>query len=70
MSEIVAKRLVDHLERAGYVVMKRPLEIDAAALGREVPLCGLEVVRSPTIRERVSGSSTATSLEATTNYLE
>jgi hypothetical protein len=24
MSEIVAKRLVEHLERAGLVVMKRP----------------------------------------------
>ena len=34
MAEIVAKRLVDHLERAGFVVMKRPPEIVAAALGR------------------------------------
>jgi hypothetical protein len=32
--EIVAKRLVEHLERAGFVVMKRPAEIGAAALGR------------------------------------
>ena len=24
MAEIVAKRLVEHLERAGFVVMKRP----------------------------------------------
>jgi hypothetical protein len=24
MSKIVAKRLVEHLERAGFVVMKRP----------------------------------------------
>jgi hypothetical protein len=31
MSEIVAKRL---LERAGFVVMKRPPEIGAAAIGR------------------------------------
>jgi len=34
MAEIVAKRLVAHLERAGFVVMKRPPEIGAAALGR------------------------------------
>ena len=33
-SEIVAKRLVEHLERAGFVIMKRPPEIGAAALGR------------------------------------
>ncbi len=37
MAEIVAKRLVDHLERAGFVVMKRPAEVGAAALG-----CGFE----------------------------
>jgi hypothetical protein len=34
MAEIVAKRLVEHLERAGFVVMKRPAEIGAVALGR------------------------------------
>jgi hypothetical protein len=34
MAEIVAKRLVEHLEGAGFVVMKRPPEIGAAALGR------------------------------------
>ncbi len=34
MAEIVAKRLVEHLERAGFVVMKRPPEIGAATLGR------------------------------------
>jgi hypothetical protein len=34
MAEIVAKRLVEDLERAGFVVMKRPPEIGAAALGR------------------------------------
>ena len=34
MAEIVAKRLVEHLERAGFVVMKRLPEIGAAALGR------------------------------------
>ena len=34
MAEIVAKRLVKHLQRAGFVVMKRPAEIGAAALGR------------------------------------
>ncbi len=34
MVEIVAKRLVEHLDRADFVVMKRPPEIGAAALGR------------------------------------
>jgi hypothetical protein len=34
MSAIVAKRLVDHLERSGFVVMKRPPIGGAAALGR------------------------------------
>lgn len=34
MSEIVAKRLVEHLERAGFVVMKRRPVGGAAALGR------------------------------------
>ena len=34
MTEIVARRLVDHLDRAGFVVMKRPAEIGTAALGR------------------------------------
>ncbi len=34
MADIVAKRLLGHLERAGFVVMKRPAEIGAAALGR------------------------------------
>ena len=34
MSAIVAKRLVEHLERAGFVVMKRPLIGGGAALGR------------------------------------
>ena len=34
MAEIVAKRLVDHLEGTGFVVMKRPADIGAAALGR------------------------------------
>ncbi len=34
MAEIVAKRLADHLERAGFVVMKRPADIGTAALGR------------------------------------
>ncbi len=33
MAEIGAKRLVEHLERAGFVV-KRPPEIGAAGLGR------------------------------------
>jgi len=35
MTEIVAKRLVEHLERAGSVVMKKAAEIGGAALGRE-----------------------------------
>jgi hypothetical protein len=30
------KRLVEHLERAGFVVMKRPTDVGAAALGRGV----------------------------------
>jgi hypothetical protein len=34
MSEIVAKRLVRHLEQSGFVVMKRPPSAGAAALGR------------------------------------
>jgi hypothetical protein len=34
MAEIVAGRLVEHLERAGFVVMKRPAAVGAAALGR------------------------------------
>jgi len=34
MSEIVAKRLVEYLDRAGFVVMKRPPEIGAAEFGR------------------------------------
>lgn len=34
MSEIVAKRLVEYLDRAGFLVMKKPPKIGAAALGR------------------------------------
>jgi hypothetical protein len=34
MSAIVAKRLVEHLERSGFVVMKRPPIGGAAARGR------------------------------------
>jgi thioredoxin-like negative regulator of GroEL len=34
MAEIVAKRLVEHLARAGFVVMKRPAIGGGAALGR------------------------------------
>jgi len=34
MAQIVAKRLVDHLERSGFVVLKRPPSIGAATLGR------------------------------------
>ena len=33
-AEIVAKRLVKNLDRAGFVVMKRRPEVGAAALGR------------------------------------
>jgi hypothetical protein len=34
MSAIVAKRLVEHLERSGFVVMKKPPIGGVAALGR------------------------------------
>jgi hypothetical protein len=34
MAEIVAKRLVEHLDRAGFVVMKKPAQIGAAPMGR------------------------------------
>ena len=34
MSAIVAKRLVEHLERSGFVVMKRSPTVGGAALGR------------------------------------
>jgi hypothetical protein len=34
MARIVARRLVDHLERAGFVVMKRPPAHGAGSLGR------------------------------------
>jgi len=34
MAEIVAQRLVEHLERAGFVVMKRPADVGAGALAR------------------------------------
>jgi hypothetical protein len=34
MAEIVAKRLVEHLDRAGFVVMKKPPEVGAAEIGR------------------------------------
>ena len=34
MSAMVAKRLVEHLERAGFVVMKRPAIGGGAAIGR------------------------------------
>ena len=34
MSEIVAKRLVEHLERAGFVVLKRAPVVGGSALGR------------------------------------
>ncbi len=34
MAEIVAKRLVEHFERPGFVVVKQPAEIGGAALAR------------------------------------
>jgi hypothetical protein len=34
MAEIVFKRVVEHLERAGFVVMKRPSISGGAAIGR------------------------------------
>ena len=34
MARIVADRLVEHLERSGFVIMKRPPSVGAAALGR------------------------------------
>jgi hypothetical protein len=34
MAEIVAERLVEHLEESGFVIMKRPPATGAAALGR------------------------------------
>jgi hypothetical protein len=36
MARIVAKRLVEHLERSGFVVMKKPPIVGAATLGRGV----------------------------------
>jgi hypothetical protein len=32
MAEIVAKRLVDHLERAGFVIMKKPPALGHSAI--------------------------------------
>ena len=34
MARIVARRLVEHLERAGFVVMKKPPVVGASAMGR------------------------------------
>ena len=34
MAGIVARRLVEHLEKAGFVVMRKPADVGAAALGR------------------------------------
>ena len=34
VSEIIARRLVEHLRRAGFAAMKRPAQIGGAALGR------------------------------------
>jgi hypothetical protein len=56
MAEIVAKRLVEHLERAGFVVMKRPPEIARRRWGGDLrtldhremvwPLCAIGLYRS------------------------
>jgi len=35
MARIVARRLVEHLENAGFVVMRKPLAPGEAALGRD-----------------------------------
>jgi hypothetical protein len=34
MAQIVAKRLVEHLDRAGFVVMRKPPAVGASTLGR------------------------------------
>lgn len=34
MAAIVAKRLVEHLERCGFVLMRKPPELGGAAIGR------------------------------------
>jgi hypothetical protein len=34
MAAIVARRLVEHLERSGFVVMKKPPAVGASMLGR------------------------------------
>jgi hypothetical protein len=34
MAEIVAKRLVDHLQRSGFVIMKKPPSVGASAPAR------------------------------------
>jgi hypothetical protein len=34
MARIVAKRLVDHLERSGFVIMKKPLAVGNAPMER------------------------------------
>jgi len=34
MAAIVAKRLVEHLEQSGFVIMRKPPSLGAAALGR------------------------------------
>jgi hypothetical protein len=52
MAEIVAKRLVEHLERAGFVVMKRLPEIGGAALGR-----GLMANREARVRVTAIGAN-------------
>ena len=66
MSAFVAKRLVEHLERSGFVIMKRPPIGGAAALGRGHGACcdGSDAARMPpglaqadaeALRERAQG---------------
>jgi hypothetical protein len=53
MAEIVAKRLVEHLERSGFVVMKRP-----PAIGRQRSGEGLGLTNS-VVREHTKPRSLA-----------
>jgi hypothetical protein len=40
IDEIVAQRLAEHLERAGFVIMKKPPATGSAALGRRFENAG------------------------------
>jgi hypothetical protein len=58
MVRIVAKRLVERVERSGFVVMKRPPAIGAAALGRGYEDAqGSEVASSCLPRATMHGAS-------------